>query len=61
MDEGQMLQYAISALGACLAAIGWWIALELGSLSNKLERVLIQMEAHQLRITRLEKQGESNA
>jgi hypothetical protein len=60
-DSQLMLQYAISALGACLVGIGWWIASELKNLADKMERVLIQMEAHDKRIERLEKQGEMNA
>jgi hypothetical protein len=58
MDESQALQYAVSALGVCICAIGWWIGTRLESLGDKVERVLIQMEAHQARIARLEKQGE---
>ena len=60
-DYQMMLQYAMSALGACVVAIGWWIASELRGLGDKMERVLIQMEAHDKRIERLEKQGEMNA
>lgn len=52
----EALQFAISALGGCLVAIGWWIGTSLASLNDKMGRVLIRIESHDVRISNLEKQ-----
>lgn len=54
MTEAEALQFAFSALGGCACAIGWWIGSSLNTLSEKMERVLVQMESHQSRLVKLE-------
>ena len=47
MNETIALQWAFTALGACICAIGWWIATTLASLNDKMERVLVRIESHE--------------
>ena len=57
MDSTQALQFAMSALGACIVCIAWWIGQELRELNRKMEKVLVRMENHDNRIVNLEEQS----
>jgi hypothetical protein len=57
MDSNEALQFALSALGACIVCIAWWIGQELRELNRKMERVLVNLENHDNRIINLEEQS----
>lgn len=58
MGGGEALNIAISALGGCIVAIGWWIGQTLTGLNEKMERVLIRLESHEAKLELLKAQKE---
>lgn len=54
MDASSALNVAVSALGGCIVAIGWWIGTSLNSLNDKMEKVLVRLESHEAKLTRFE-------
>lgn len=58
MDPSQALGFALSALGACICAIGWWIGTTLASLNDKMGKVLVILGDHNVRIGILENSPE---
>jgi hypothetical protein len=66
MSSAEALQFAMTALGACIAAIAWWIGSELKRLNDRIDLVLKQLCSHEVKITKLEehnklKKGVSHA
>jgi hypothetical protein len=57
MDQAQALQYAMSALGACIVCIAWWIGNELKEFNQLARKLLVKLENHDARISRLEEKS----
>lgn len=57
MTAEGMLQIALSALGGTMVAIGWWIGTSLITINEKMERVLVQLEKHDIKIHFLDRKG----
>ncbi len=60
MTEAEALQFAMYALGACVVGIGTWIASSITAMGNKLERSLVVMESHEVRISSIENEIDYN-
>lgn len=56
IDSAQFTQWAVSALGACIVAIGWWIGQNLVSLNEKVSQVLAILGEHKIRLEVLEEE-----
>lgn len=54
MTPTEAFNLAVTALGACICTIAWWIGGTLQSLNTKMERVLIKLESHESKIEYLE-------